>query len=318
MAEEELPWPVRYIVDQDGKDTGIMFLRGPLNPHNTPNWDEMRATHRQMGLTSMGPYPLHHEAYLKVPQGAIPQDGWRRDFVQLSEAWCHCFRNPDSYLPPDKPRRLLGGSDFCDYDRVWSIGASGRPQAKRWDLVYSCLDNRFNEMQKNWEFARACIYRLCTELRLKILVVGRSGTSDLPRVDGLESREFLPWSDFLQCMGRSRAAFFPNLLDASPRVMTEAMALNLPVLVNRRILGGWKYVNDDTGRFFDDEANVVPAALEVLTGSFQPRDWFIANHGKRWAEEQLAELLREIEPLGESKPIAANAERARFTGVLDK
>jgi hypothetical protein len=314
---EELAWPVRYIVDQDGRDTGIMFIRGPLNPQNTPVWEKMRETHRSMGLTSMGPYPLHHEAYLAVPPGAIPQDGWKRQYIVECEAWAHCFREPDQFLPPDKPRRLLGGSDFADYDRVWSLGSAGRTQAKRWDIVYSCLDNRFNEMQKNWEFAKACITRLCTELRLKVLIVGRSGTSDLPPVDGLEAREFLPWSDFLQCMARSRVAFFPNVLDASPRVMTEAMSLNLPVLVNRRILGGWKYVNDDTGRFFDDEANVVPLALEVLTGTLQPREWFIANHGKPWAEERLAELVREIEPLGESKPIAANATHCRFVGSLD-
>jgi hypothetical protein len=313
---DELPWPVRYIVDQDGNDTGIMFLRGPLNPNNTPTWEKMTDTHRQMGLTSMGPYPLHHEAYLAVPPGATARDGWKRVFVERSEAWAHCFRDPDYYLPPDKPRRLLGGSDFTDYDRVWSIGSSGHKQAKRWDVVYSCLDNRFNEMQKNWELAKACIWRLCTELRLKVLVVGRSGTSDLPQVEGLEAREFLPWSDFLQCLGRARIAFFPNVLDASPRVMTEAMSLDLPVLVNRRIIGGWKYVNDDTGRFFDDEANVVPAALELLTGNFQPRDWYIANHGKRWAEEQLAEFVREIEPLGESRPIAADAKRCRFVGSL--
>lgn len=314
---DELPWPVRYIVDQDGRDTGIMFIRGPLNPGNWPTWDRMKPTHRQMGLTSMGPYPLYHEAYKFVPPNATPQDGWKERYVERSEAWAHCFREPDRFLPPGRPRRLLGGSDFTDCDRLWSAGAAGRRQAKRWDLVYSCLDNRFNEIQKNWEFARACIQRLCTEIRLRILVVGRCGTPDLPQVDGLEAREFLPWSEFVQCLARSRAAFFPNVLDASPRVMTEAMSLDLPVLVNRRILGGWKYVNDETGRFFDDEANVVPAALEVLTGEFQPREWFIAHHGKRWAEERLAELIREIEPQGEARPVAANAERCRFVGKLD-
>ena len=75
-----------------------------------------------------------------------------------------------------------------------------------------------------------------------------------------------------------RVLFAPNLHDASPRVLAEAMCLNVPILVNRHILGGWKYVNDQTGAFFDNEDDVVGAFKGILAaqaqGRLQPRGWY--------------------------------------------
>lgn len=70
----------------------------------------------------------------------------------------------------------------------------------------------------------------------------------------------------------------PNVHDASPRVLVEGLSLNLPILVNRHIIGGWKYVNDQTGAFFDSEENVVPIFKELLRkqqqSELRPREWF--------------------------------------------
>ena len=43
------------------------------------------------------------------------------------------------------------------------------------------------------------------------------------------------------------------------RVVVEALCLGLPVVMNRNILGGWKYVNERTGKFFTDASDVVSA-----------------------------------------------------------
>ena len=72
--------------------------------------------------------------------------------------------------------------------------------------------------------------------------------------------------------------FAPNVHDASPRVLAEAMCLDVPILVNRHIVGGWKYVHSDTGAFFDSVDNVVPAFKKVIDGlqrgDLHPREWF--------------------------------------------
>ena len=66
-------------------------------------------------------------------------------------------------------------------------------------------------------------------------------------------------------------------LDASPRIMTEALALNMALLVNRNLLAGTQYVNDRTGVFFTDENDVVEAYHKVQKmineGKIDSRNW---------------------------------------------
>lgn len=56
------------------------------------------------------------------------------------------------------------------------------------------------------------------------------------------------------------------------------MCLDVPILVNRHIVGGWKYVNSETGTFFDSVDNVVPAYMDIMArmqrGELHPREWF--------------------------------------------
>lgn len=306
----ELPWPLLHIVDENRRDTGLFFVRGPLESFGgRTEFETLRADHRPVGLTSMGPYPLYHEAYGPVPDGAEPADGWRRPYVRACEGWVHCFSRPDEYLPPGVPRLAMSESDFTSPDRLWKLATDGKPPPKRWDVVYSCLDNRFNEIQKNWDLAKECIRRLSALPGLRVLLVGRTGSADLGDLPGVETCGFMPWQDFLQCVVRARVAFFPNALDSSPRVIAEALALDVPVVVNERILGGWKYLTPETGERFRDESDVLPALAAALTGDYHPREWFVANYGPARSQERLAAFLC-------SSLKGLSVERAMFTATL--
>lgn len=46
---------------------------------------------------------------------------------------------------------------------------------------------------------------------------------------------------------------------------------NTPVLVNERIFGGWKYINNETGQFFSDENDFVKKVNIILNGQYNPR-----------------------------------------------
>jgi hypothetical protein len=267
-----------------------------------------------LGLTSMGPYPLYHEGYGAVPGGAVPSDGWSRPFVAACEGWAHCFREPAQYLPPGVPWALISESDFIDPERTWRLATRGERPPKRWDILYSCLGNRFNEMQKNWDLAKECLRRLAVFEGLRLLLVGRTGTADFVDLPGVETCSYMPWADFLQCLVRSRVAFFPNALDASPRVMCEALTLDVPVVVNEDILGGWKYVTSQTGEFFGDESDVVPAVTTALAGAYEPRTWWVENHGPQRSGERLADFLREAAAVaGAPEP---SCTWARFSGKI--
>ncbi len=322
-AKDDLPplpptlhWPLRYIVDGEGRDTGFCFLRGPVEAYSgaEPVLARLQEDHRLLGLTSMGPFPLYHQAYGPVPPRAVPTDGWARPAVAACEGWAHCFRSPDDYLPPEPPRVMISGSDFTDPEGVWKVATEDRRPGKRWDIVYSCLNNDFNEVQKNWDLAKACVARLAALKGLRILLAGRATASDVPLLPGVETCGVLTRGDFLQLLARARLVFFPNVMDASPRVITEALSLDIPVLVNQDILGGWKYVTPQTGRFFTDETDVVDAALDVLSGSYEPRAWYTENHGPQKTGARLAEFIREVAKRNGGR--APSFETARFAGSV--
>jgi hypothetical protein len=100
-------------------------------------------------------------------------------------------------------------------------------------------------------------------------------------------------------MKRCKTILVPNIYDASPRVITEAMCYNMPVLVNENILGGWHNVIPDvTGEFFTDEDTAVKAYEKVMANysSYTPRDWYMKNRGKEISGAHLAKFLIEHYP----------------------
>ena len=90
--------------------------------------------------------------------------------------------------------------------------------------------------------------------------VGFFADGKLKRVtlDGgrVEVRKFMPWHEFSRLMAQAQFLFVPNVHDASPRVVTEALARGTMLVVNRNILCGAKYVVPETGELFTDEGDV--------------------------------------------------------------
>lgn len=293
---EKVPWPWRWIVDADNRDTGFAMLRRHFPVRQQPAFKEMSAGYRMIGFTHYGHFPLLSAAYGNLKPGETPQHGWQRPDVKSCEAWAYCFRDPDRYLPPGTPRMLVSGSDFINDELAWEVLTEGGRPAKRWDVVYSCLVTWLNELQKNWELAKACILRLA-DAGLRVAVVGRASLPGLPPHPNIDLLPQVSWSEFIRITASARVAFLPNWWDASPRVLTEALAVDVPVLVHRQILGGWKYLAPETGRFFDNEGDVVDTCFELLdsASTLHPRDWFTGNgYGRHRAAQRLAAELREL------------------------
>lgn len=64
-------------------------------------------------------------------------------------------------------------------------------------------------------------------------------------------------AEFLTLLIRTKVLFVPNRADASPKILTQALTANTAILVNKDIIGGWNYVNNQTGSFFSNENDVV-------------------------------------------------------------
>jgi glycosyltransferase involved in cell wall biosynthesis len=228
-------------------------------------------------------------------------EGVISDYEQLCDGWCHCFRQPQDFISSGSPKALISESDFVDYRSIspQALCRGGAP-SKEFDFIYVCLPGRWTEMTKNWALAKACLYRLCYDANLKGLLLGRWQIFDLPFRRNLTVVGDVPRRQVLEYIGRSRLMFVPSLMDASPRILAEALCMDVPILVHRQIVGGWKYVGESTGAFFSGEDNVLLAAEQCLGGQTNPRRWFRANYGPMNASLRLSQFLHgldaDIEP----------------------
>ena len=174
------------------------------------------------------------------------------------------------------------------YDFVYIIPSDHRPCAEGWQA--HC---------RNWNLAKKCLPVLCLDLNLKGLLIGRDCRRDLVNLgvqDQITQKHFLEYPKFLLELASSKMLFVPNESDASPRVITESLTLNVPVLLNTNIVGGHKYIrNGVSGCHFVDEHDVNTSA-KIALQSTQSNEYFHGVWGAEHSAKKLAQFLRRVFP----------------------
>ena len=203
--------------------------------------------------------------------------------------WFCCFRDPELYgLDPQKHQLVdISESDFYDAEEM------SLRREKKYDLVYLCLGDGsdecpmdgWNAINRNFKLALACFPILIQEMGLRVLVIGRENCG-LEKLygDRITVMGFLPWGEFQEKLRESRILFVPNIYDASPRVVAESLIKGLPVLMNRAIVCGSKYVVPETGELFTDENDIrwsIQKLLERLPSMDTAAWWKKHYSGKK-------------------------------------
>jgi len=296
----ELPWSVRIIVDHNGADTGFASLRGRIDSASKEAFDSVVSTHRIVGMMQWWGFPLPEYSYAGERYEVTPAtplaNPWDRPELQACEAWCYCAREPERFLPGDRPRFFISHSDFVDAEGIWrTVHGSGKPELapKRWDVICMFSGHWYDEIQKNWCLAKACTEALA-DRGMSVLLLSRSGIPDAPRHPNVEVRPRLSWGDCMRSIARSRLTLVASHLDPSPRVITESLALDVPVLVHSQLFGGWKYVVDETGACFEGEHDVGEIAMKLLSSELHPRPWLRRRYGRDRTARRFAGFLRSL------------------------
>ncbi len=221
-------------------------------------------------------------------------------YKELCEGWIHCFRKPENYFPRNMPLLFASESDWTDCNAL----KPDKSIKKEYDFIYICLKvdekkkkcDDWATFNKNWDLAKKCLHIFCNKYKLKGLLVGRKDC-ELPQGcnDLMETTNMVPYQELKKMYNKCKFIFLPNEKDASPRVLTEALATDLPALINKNILGGWKYINSKTGEFFTDENDVGPA-LEIMLNKlkdnkYKARDYFIKNYSVANSGRKLKKFL---------------------------
>ena len=216
------------------------------------------------------------------------------NYSEVFEGWLHPFRNPDDFLPNDgRPRDLLSRSDFISP----SLFNSYLDMPKERDFIAISSDIEWVASAKGWNLAKKVIPVLCNELGLKGMLIGRSKLLDLPQCKNLViETERMKHRNFMNHLSASKFYLCTSQEDASPRIVTESFCLNVPVLMNKNILGGWKYIKPETGEFFTNEQDIIDAYARLSKTEKSPRDWYTQNSGPSIAGKRLAQFIKSIDP----------------------
>jgi hypothetical protein len=222
------------------------------------------------------------------------------DYFANIHTWMCCFDNPAHYGFDERHKIIeMSESDFYDADNTPT------PE-KKYDMIYVCLKDTdscpadgWNAVNRNYKLALECFPILINEFNMKILVVGRVNCGlEVLYGDKIEIVDFLPYHEFQQKIRESKCLFVPNVYDASPRVISESISKNVPVLMNRNILCGSKYITHETGELFNDSHDIRYAVKTLLAkyGSISPRNWWNENYSKKKSAKKLKEFLHNQYP----------------------
>jgi len=290
QEEDSIPnvgFPFRNLIDDNGKKLNIILITAPFREKkDEDNWIK----YKSMGLDFCG-----ISSYLEFP-GKIsnPHDDFyheerRHDYVKMVSAWMHIFRKPPQNLIDAKiPLLLMAEADLLD--------VSGNDHyhddkiEKEYDFIYINLDDNdectpgWNWYNRNWDLAKKCLEVICEKHNLKGAIVGRKNCKFTDKCDGIiKIIPYLEYHEFQKELQKAKFLFMPNIADASPRTITQAMGHNIPVLVNYNILGGWNNViSGVTGELFTSEDDISPAIYKLINNynNYTPRKWFVENKGK--------------------------------------
>lgn len=296
----DVKWPFINLKDEKGNNINMLCIRGHMNAEQKKLFLEYyNKGIKFMGCSSYMSYPRvidnqhgfsHQDEYIKI------NDKYIEDYVL---GWCHCFKDPDKYIRRGIPKVLISESDFNNERlQVKNIGI-------KYDYIMyqpkdsdTCDVNGWHSHNKNWSLAEKAIKVLSDDMNLKGIVTGRGGCPiNIKNKDNIEVSDFIKFNGFMDKIRQSKFVIIPNLEDASPRLLTEALCLEKPILVNEDILGGWKYVNDKTGTFFN-ENNIQERVTWLMNnyGNFTPRKFYMENYGDVNSGKRLKAFLQQIYP----------------------
>jgi len=290
----EVHFPYRYLADQYGTMIPIVMISAFFRDSTEENryTEYVNRGIKVVGITAYKSFPK------PITDNSSDSYIYNHDFDYLGKIknWFCCFKNVQNYGFNETHNLIdYSESDFYDVDQ-------SEPVQKKYDFIYicnndddkSCPMNGWNAINRNFKLALECFPIMINEFNLKILVIGRlnCGLEQLYG-DKIEIQDFLPFHEFQDKIKQSRFLFVPNIYDASPRVITEAITKNVPVLLNRSIVCGSKYISYETGELFTDEQDIRLSIKNLLAkkDKISPKNWWKEHYGRQVSGKRFRDFL---------------------------
>ena len=298
--KEHRMFPFRYFTDEDGNVLPIVAVTGFFRGKDAEDRykEYVKKGVHIFGITAYKSFP--NRELLDMSEGEYERKD-PFDYTNQIKNWLCCFKNKENYGFTNWNNIVdMSESDFYNAEKDYE-------KTKKYDFIYICnkdtdtcpLDG-WNAINRNFDLAKKCFPIMCNEFGLKGLIVGRENCG-LEKEDygkQLEVTGWFEWHALQDKMRESKFLFVPNVFDASPRVIAECITKDLPVLMNRKILCGSKYVTFDTGELFTDETDIRQAltALQNKQYKISPKKWWKENYSQEKSQKKLSEFLSSCFP----------------------
>jgi hypothetical protein len=282
-------YPFQPVANNKGEYVNIIMVRSPFRSQRLK---ELYLKYKDeilfLGISSFESFPLSSPNPFSAN---FSNDEYRA----LFPGFLTMMHHPEEYFDPSVKTILLSQSDF-NLDGPLKFGKT-HDTTKKYDFTFSGTDQDvhkncvgWSSFAKNWTFVLEALEVMCSdEFNLKGVLVatkdkqGKRACSIPESCNGkMVQTTFLSnQHDFFSYVAQSKFAFIPQVYDASPRVTTQALSMNVPLLMNDNIVGGWKYLNEKTGEFFHDIHDFKSRLRKLLESldTYAPRDYVSSNYG---------------------------------------
>jgi glycosyltransferase involved in cell wall biosynthesis len=297
----KVKFPFRNIYDSNGKRIKIIVIGAYFrtDAHKKQYLELKKKGYDFLGVTSYLEFPgkIHN------PYEDKYHKSHKDDYIKMCFAWCHCFKKPYDIFLENTPLALISESDFVNTSYL----KPDKKIKKKYDFIYVCLRSQkkcipgWQEYIHRWDFAKKCIEMMVNKYKLKGILVGRHNCPNLPNIKNsklIEYSSFLKYGDFIKKIKQSKFLFECAGSTASPRIITESMSLNLPVILNNNIVGGWKYINPNTGELFNNKKDFEVKLVKLLDNfeSYKPRRFIREKYGVENSGKRLLKFIKKFKP----------------------
>ena len=278
-----LPSGLSYMLDEYQKTIGFIDIDSPESLYLSVRWKWRRKKVWQ----ALDDFSRQGGKFICIPHW--PQFP-SRDLAQLFSVICYASLQPEPYLSPASSINIANS----DFGMNTTLFAPDHAISKKYDILINTWMG--DTIHKGWQHIKYLLPHL-KEYHIILIAYKILTKKDLAWVRQFPNVEFydhaLPKEEFAQKIKESKLVLFPNILDASPRVIPQSLLCNVPVLVNKAIYGGLQYVNEKTGvaAAIEDFPNIIPQLLKRYDQYTEARKFYVDNFGFYTTSQKLARFI---------------------------
>lgn len=280
-----LPVELSYILDENEKSVGLVDIGSPEAIYS---YGRLRTKKRDV-WRSLLEYSRLGGKFISIPR-------WPNfPYSQVSDIFSFICYSGDE---PDQQFLSAHCVDIAKSDFAVNVSRfkPGLLADKKYDILISTWVG--DDAHKGWHLVKKLIPQL-TNFSIAVISYKTLSAKDIIWLESFKNIEvhdgLMSKDDYAYKVKQSKIAIFTNLLDASPRVIPQCLACNVPIIVSPDLYGGKKYIVSNTGVIATIEK--FPQTIKIILDNYESymggREFYLKNFGFYNTASKLANFVNQ-------------------------